>query len=788
MTEKYQPIPHRLKNMAIGGHVAGAVDILDDNLNRNQQDINADTYRKSETYSKEQLNNMITTPEQKYVNLTAESGDTLEDIFDGIIGAADKTYRVGCWDGTEYNTGKFAEYSFDGEDFLLLNVQTPGIDEKLTIGSSKLVESGGAAKETALMAETHPLGAVGTLTVVEMAIETGIKYNIFLKSDVNVGGYVRVGLGSSTSTPNVSVAVSPEDVLAGKVVSLVSNGTGTRIYTSSTNANNDNVLDDYSGFDTEAIITWRVQPNDFDNQVRRNQRNIELKAAEATAYTDLLVKNSELYEPGFNYFSRTKITKWNSVYRISKLLKVTDDVDIDNVCTPNASDCCCVLYDKDGVLLGGKKIQSESYTAFDDIDSSDLEGATFFRICGDMRNPPVFNYVPQFAINFSDEEYLSGETSIGVDVPSAEGEYQTYANNAFNHFDEARNMEIVGLKVKFSNNDTDVDVLLFDAVTKMTHVIQTIAKESIKPSFTDYVYVKLNKPFILKANQYIGLSTRVLWKNIPKSTTENPTVNTIGGSTIGGNGTNYGDVSVAVFDYYLFVRKVDRYRIDKKLSVITDSIGTANFVTNQDRVYWRALANHTGMTILGASTIGGSSITPNLKNDGLKPFVDPDRIASLAVDNVSPDIIIIQGGVNDFNSISADGQRPCPIGSWSDDPSDPQVSFYASTRCLLNRLKTAYPQANIIFCTPPKMFASGKLESFEPLTNKDGTKMSQFVDVIKDVSKEYGVLCVDLFAELPITHENYQTYMVDTYHANDKGCALIEDLLLNKMIALYGYM
>lgn len=71
---------------------------------------------------------------------------------------------------------------------------------------------------------------------------------------------------------------------------------------------------------------------------------------------------------------------------------------------------------------------------------------------------------------------------------------------------------------------------------------------------------------------------------------------------------------------------------------------------------------------------------------------------------------------------------------------------------------------------------------------KENVKMSQFVDVIKDVSKEYGALCVDLFAELPITHENYQTYMVDTYHANDKGCALIEDLLLNKMIALYGYM
>lgn len=42
MTEKYQPIPHRLKNMAVGGHVAGAVDILDDLKDKDQQTINAE--------------------------------------------------------------------------------------------------------------------------------------------------------------------------------------------------------------------------------------------------------------------------------------------------------------------------------------------------------------------------------------------------------------------------------------------------------------------------------------------------------------------------------------------------------------------------------------------------------------------------------------------------------------------------------------------------------------------------------------------------------------------------
>lgn len=101
------------------------------------------TYRKNETYSKEQLDNMITTPDQEYVTLVAESGDTLEDIFDGITGAADTIYRVGNWDGEEYNTGAYSEYAFDGTDFKFLSKKEPGIDEVPTAGSNNLVKSGG---------------------------------------------------------------------------------------------------------------------------------------------------------------------------------------------------------------------------------------------------------------------------------------------------------------------------------------------------------------------------------------------------------------------------------------------------------------------------------------------------------------------------------------------------------------------------------------------------------------------------------------------------------------------
>ena len=149
MTEKYQPIPHRLKNVTVGGHVAGVEDI-DAGNGKTQQDINADTYRKNETYSKEQLNSMITTPEQEYLSVTATAETTSVDDIATLIAtkypdgkeSADTVYRVGCWDGEQYNTGVYTEYVWDGTQYIPVSVKNPGIDVKPAKSSSNLIESG----------------------------------------------------------------------------------------------------------------------------------------------------------------------------------------------------------------------------------------------------------------------------------------------------------------------------------------------------------------------------------------------------------------------------------------------------------------------------------------------------------------------------------------------------------------------------------------------------------------------------------------------------------------------
>ena len=152
MTEKYQPIPHRLKNMAVGGHVAGAVDIFDDNLLRDQQTINAgqklineNTYRKDETYSKEQLNNLITTPGVNHRNYIATETDVSIATILPATGSADTVYMIGNWNGEEYDTTRYSKYAWDGTQYLLMKVDEPGFDNEPIKDSPNLVSSGGVA-------------------------------------------------------------------------------------------------------------------------------------------------------------------------------------------------------------------------------------------------------------------------------------------------------------------------------------------------------------------------------------------------------------------------------------------------------------------------------------------------------------------------------------------------------------------------------------------------------------------------------------------------------------------
>lgn len=150
--EKYIKIGGRLHSIATDNVSLGANEVFDDDKNKKQSDINAETdaaledrYTKAETYSKTQLDSMITTPKIAYKNY-----DTYADMIAETNHPAGAIYRVANYDGTQAVTNKYAEYSWDSTQYKLMAVRDYGIDDKPTAGSENLVKSGGVPEALSL--------------------------------------------------------------------------------------------------------------------------------------------------------------------------------------------------------------------------------------------------------------------------------------------------------------------------------------------------------------------------------------------------------------------------------------------------------------------------------------------------------------------------------------------------------------------------------------------------------------------------------------------------------------
>lgn len=96
-------------------------------------------YTKEETYSKEELNNLITTPNQQYVSVAS-----YQDL--PATGATNTIYRVG-------GTTSYSEYAWNGTTYILLSEKSIGIDDDPTTDSNNLVKSGGVANSLSALAQ-----------------------------------------------------------------------------------------------------------------------------------------------------------------------------------------------------------------------------------------------------------------------------------------------------------------------------------------------------------------------------------------------------------------------------------------------------------------------------------------------------------------------------------------------------------------------------------------------------------------------------------------------------------
>ena len=164
--EKTIKIGGELESVATGGIVAAASAIKDKAKGKFQGEINAevdasleDRYTKEETYSKTQLDSMITTPDTPYIDVDTYA--ELEALTEHPAGAI---YRVANYDGTQVVTNKYSEHSWNGTQYKLMAVRDHGIDNEPTAGSNNLVKSGGVyAASVSNMAYLECTSSAGTI-------------------------------------------------------------------------------------------------------------------------------------------------------------------------------------------------------------------------------------------------------------------------------------------------------------------------------------------------------------------------------------------------------------------------------------------------------------------------------------------------------------------------------------------------------------------------------------------------------------------------------------------------
>ena len=184
----------------------------------NSKANSTDVYTKSETYNKTELDSMITTPDVQYVSVTATAQTAAVTDVLPATGAADTVYRVGSWDGTQYDANSYSEYAWNGTAYVPLSVKDAGIatgsdfdnptaaqrellttvgavldgcDAVPTEGSVKPVQSGGAFSMLVKLVGFGTDGNHAGVTQVGQAyFNTSTKLIRYAKTSTSSSGYI----------------------------------------------------------------------------------------------------------------------------------------------------------------------------------------------------------------------------------------------------------------------------------------------------------------------------------------------------------------------------------------------------------------------------------------------------------------------------------------------------------------------------------------------------------------------------------------------------------------------
>lgn len=138
------------------------------------------------------------------------------------------------------------------------------------------------------------------------------------------------------------------------------------------------------------------------------------------------------------------------------------------------------------------------------------------------------------------------------------------------------------------------------------------------------------------------------------------------------------------------------------------------------------------------------------------------------------DVVIVYGAVNDY--IHGDA----PMGTEDDRLPN---TFRGATHRLMKYLTEEYKGKPIVFMTPARCHFAGFSDeevSKNSFKAPDAKPLLEYVDIINNTAKLYGVHVLDLYRNLPINPnipEDSDKYTADGLHFNDEGHRILAETL-----------
>ena len=202
------------------------------------------------------------------------------------------------------------------------------------------------------------------------------------------------------------------------------------------------------------------------------------------------------------------------------------------------------------------------------------------------------------------------------------------------------------------------------------------------------------------------------------------------------------------------------YDISRKLSsgVLTPSY-----------TWWGQVIEYLGGELLVNNSFSGSTVTWHPLYEIKSYGCSKKRTSALGREDVTPDVIMVYMGVNDWGSgtrIYYDEQFDC-------DRNTPAL-FSVAYKKMLDGLKEKYPEAEIWCMTLPISRCDAR-EDFKFPYCHGGRHIEEYCKVIRDCAEKTGARVIDLYASC----EPFDT--VDCFHPNADGMRTISNAIIREL-------